>query len=174
MCKTLSAVLAILALGIVAMPAAFAQPLGEPLETRLVASKVVVAEGRESLVEAANAKPGDVIEYTATYRNAGKDPIKGLQATLPIPSQTEFIPGTARPARAMASLDGRTFAQLPLKRTVTRDGKPVEEPVPYREYRAIRWSAGDLGGGKAASFTARVRVMDDRAPNEPGGPGGGR
>lgn len=172
--KSPCAVLAVLALGIFALPAAFAQSPGQPLETRLVASKVVVVDGRESLVDAASARPGDVIEYTATYRNAGKEPIKGLQATLPIPSQTEFIPGSARPARAMASLDALAFADLPLKRTVTRDGKPVEEPVPYREYRTLRWSAGELGGGKSASFTARVRVIDDRLPNEPGGPGGGR
>lgn len=172
--KSLCAVLAVLALDIVALPAAFAQSPGQPLETRLVASKVVVVEGRESLVEATSARPGDVIEYTATYRNAGKDPIKGLQATLPIPSQTEFIPGTARPARAMASLDGLTYAPVPLRRAAMRDGKPVEEPVPYREYRALRWSAGELGGGETASFTARVRVLDDRVPNEPGGPGGGR
>jgi hypothetical protein len=43
----------------------------------------------------------------------------------------------------MASLDGSAFAAVPLKRTVTRGGKPVEEQVPYREYRAIRWLAGE-------------------------------
>jgi len=172
--NSMGAVLTTLALVAVAGPGAYAQSPGQPLETRLVASKVVVVEGRETLVEATSAKPGDVIEYTATYRNAGKDPVKGLVATLPIPSQTEFIPRTARPARAMASADAITYADIPLMRTVTRDGKPVEEPVPYREYRAIRWSAGELGGGKTASFTARVRVLDDRVPNEPGGPGGGR
>lgn len=174
MWRTLSAVLAMLALGTGAVPAASAQSPEEPLETRLVASKVVVVDGRESLVEAASARPGDVIEYTASYRNTGKDPIKGLKATLPIPTHTEFIPGTARPARASASADGLAFAPMPLKRTVFRDGKPAEEAVPYREYRAIRWSAAELGGGKTASFTARVRVLDDRGPTEPGGPGGGR
>lgn len=147
---------------------------GEPLESRLVASKVVVTEGRESLVDAANAKPGDVIEYTATYRNPGKEAIRGLQATIPIPSQTEFIPGTARPAQALASLDGRAFAGMPLKRTVVRAGQQVEEQVPYGEYRALRWLAGELPGGKTVSFTARVRVLDDRAANDPGGKAGGR
>ncbi len=100
--------------------------------------------------------------------------IKGLQATLPIPSQTEFIAGTARPARAKASLDGLAFADMPLKRTVTRDGKPVEET------RALPGIPGPSLVGRRArrredgSFTARVRVLDDRVSNEPGGPGGGR
>ncbi len=167
------AVVAAMAL-FMAATASLAQAPGEPLESRLVASKVVVTEGRESLVDAANAKPGDVIEYTATYRNRGKDAIRGLQATIPVPSQTEFIPGTALPAQALASLDGRAFAGMPLKRMVVRAGQQVEELVPYGEYRALRWLAGELPGGKSVSFTARVRVLDDRAANDPGGKAGGR
>lgn len=153
--------------------AAFAQQ-AQPLQSRLEARKVLVAEGRESLVDAASARPGDVIEYAATYRNAGKSAITGLQATLPIPPETEFIPGSARPAPAKASLDGRAFADIPLKRTVQRDGRPVEEAVPWREYRALRWTAGELGAEKSATFTARVRVTDDRAPPEGAKPGGNR
>ena len=158
---------ALVALSLFAAPAAFAQKAGGPLQSRLVAHKVVVAEGRERLVEATAAKPGDLIEYVATYRNAGEDAITGLQANLPIPSQTEFVPGTARPAQAKASLDGRTFADIPLKRTVERDGRRIEEQVPYREYRALRWIVGELGGGKSADFAARVKVMDDGPPVEP-------
>jgi len=141
---------------------ALAQKGAEPLESTLVARKVVVAEGRESLADAADARPGDVIEYVATYRNTGKDAIRGLKATLPVPPQTEFIPGSSRPARARASLDGRAFAEMPLRRTVTRNGQAVEEPVPYREYRAVRWDAGDLVAGGSLSFTIRVRVIDER------------
>lgn len=174
MVKNLSAALAGLALALFAAPGALAQKAGDALESRLEARKVIVADGRESFVEAAAAKPGDVIEYVATYRNTGKGAISGLQATMPIPPQTEFIPGTARPAKARASLDGKAFADIPLKRQVMRDGKQVEEQVPFREYRYLRWFAGDLGGEKTAAFTARVRVIDDRRPEEPGGGGGGR
>jgi uncharacterized repeat protein (TIGR01451 family) len=171
--KSLGAAMAVLALAAMAVPAAWAQKPAEPLESRLVARKVVVADGKETLVEAANAKPGDVIEYVATYRNTGKDGLTGLQATMPIPPETEYIPGTARPAQAKASVDGRAFADIPLKRTVTRNGKQVEEQVPYREYRALRWLAGELGGGKSATFSARVKVADDRPPGEPGSKAGG-
>jgi uncharacterized repeat protein (TIGR01451 family) len=163
-----------LMLAVLAPAAAMAQKPAEPLESRLDARKVVLVDGRESLVDAAAVRPGDLIEYVATYRNTGKGAITGLQATVPIPPQTEFVPGSARPAQAQASVDGRNFAAIPLKRTVTRAGKQIEEQVPFREYRALRWFAGELVGGSTAAFTARVRVIDDRAPSEPGSKGGGK
>lgn len=172
--RILAAALAALAAACLAAPAAFAQKASTPLESRLVARKVVAADGRETFVDAGSARPGDVIEYVATYRNTGTKAITGLQATVPIPAQTEFLPGTARPARALASVDGRAFAAIPLKRTVVRDGRPVEEPVPYREYRALRWFVAELGGDKSEDFALRVRVIDDKAPGGPAQKGGGR
>lgn len=166
--KKLTAFMAVLGLGIVPAAAAWAQGPGESLQSRLVARKVVVAAGRESLVDAADARPGDVIDYAATYRNPGKQALKGLQATIPIPPETEFMAGTARPGKAQASLDGRVFADVPLKRTVTRDGRQVEVTVPYREYRYLRWRLGDLGGEQSVVVSARVRVLDDQPGGEPG------
>lgn len=166
--------LAVLAAAFTAAGPALAQKAGAPLETRLVARKVVKAEGGERLVEATDARPGDVIEYEATYRNTGSGAITGLLATIPVPPQTEYLPGTARPAGAKASLDGRDFADIPLKRTVQREGRRVEEQVPSREYRYLRWSAGVLAGGQTAAFSARVKVIDDRTPSEPGSKGGGK
>ena len=144
-----------------------------PLETRLAQQKVVrSADGKESTAAADTVRPGDVIEYTATYRNTGKQPLRKLEATLPIPPNTELLPGSARPANARASLDGRTFADMPLKRTVVRDGKQVQEDVPLREYRALRWYPDELGPDKTVAYTARVRVIDDRAAPH-GDPKGG-
>ncbi len=151
--------LAALAIAATASPWAAAQAGSGGLESQLVARRVVDGEGRESLLDAASARPGDVIEYVATYRNTGKAAIRGLKATLPIPAETELIPGSARPAPAQASLDGRAFSDLPLHRTVTRNGQPVREPVPPREYRALRWVAGELGGGNSLTFSLRVRVI---------------
>lgn len=150
----------------------FATPLAAqqagPVESRLEARKVVLAaDGKETLVAAEAAKPGDVIEYVATYRNTGKQAVRNLQATLPIPANTEFIPGSPRPASAKASVDARAFADLPLKRSVQRDGKTVEEPVPTREVRYLRWYPGELGADKSVTFTARVRVVDERAASPP-------
>ena len=67
-----------------------------------------------------------------------------------------------RPAKAQASLDGRAFADMPLRRKTTRNGQAIEESVPCREYRAIRWDAGDLAAGGSLPFTIRVRVIDER------------
>ena len=154
---------------------AYAQSPG-PLVTTLDARKVVTgADGKESFEAATVVKPGDVIEYVATYRNSGKQPLAKLEATLPIPANTEFIAASAKPATAQASLDGQKFLPMPLKRKVrAADGKETEQLVPTREYRYLRWYPDALGGEKALSFSARVRVIDDRPPSEPGTKGGGK
>jgi uncharacterized repeat protein (TIGR01451 family) len=153
---------------------ASAQPSG-PVETRLEASKVErAADGAERLVPAQTARPGDVIEYTATYRNAGTQGVHDLDATLPIPANTEFVAGSAKPAGATASLDGRAYAAMPLKRRVMRGGKPVEEDVPLREYRFLRWHVAQLGGGKSVSFDARVKVIEDEKSQDRGAPRAGQ
>ena len=156
-------------LGVVAAASACAMAQGrDVVETRLEARKVVRdAEGRESLAPADAVKPGETIEYVATYRNTGKQPVTGLAATLPIPANTELIAASARPANAQASLDGRAYSPTPLKRRVVRDGRSVEEDVPAREYRFLRWFPGELGGEKSLSFTARVRVLDAPPAPEP-------
>ena len=140
----------------------------DPVETRLEARKVVrAADGAETLASADAAKPGETLEYAATYRNTGKRAVTNLAATLPIPANTELIPGSARPANAQASVDGRTFAAPPLKRRVVRDGKTVEVEIPAREYRYLRWNAPELGGEQTLTYTARVKVVDAVAPPEP-------
>lgn len=148
--------------------AAFAQQPGNAVETKLEARKVVAAaDGKETTTAAGEARPGDVIEYAATYRNTTKQPVRNLQATLPIPHNTEYVPGSARPGEARASLDAQAYEPMPLRRKVQRDGKTVEEPVPPREYRSLRWSVPELGGEKTLTFTARVRVIDDRTTGPP-------
>ena len=137
----------------------------DPVETRLEARKVVrAADGGETLVSADAAKPGETLEYAATYRNTGKQAVTNLAATLPIPANTELIAGSARPANAQASVDGRTFAAPPLKRRVVREGKTVEVEIPTREYRYQRWNAGELAGEKSLTFTARVKVTEAAVP----------
>lgn len=150
--------MAILA-GIAALP--FASQADDVVRTTLVAHKVVVgADGRERLVAADAARPGDVIEYVVTSRNTGRDTVRNLAATLPIPSNTELIEGSARPANAKASLDAQRFDYMPLMRGVVRDGRTAVEPVPAREYRYLRWSAPELAAQRSLTFAARVRVLE--------------
>lgn len=132
-----------------------------PIEVNLESRRVVLAaDGKETFAPATTAKPGDVIEYVATYRNTAKSPVSGLEATVPIPPNTEFVSGSARPAAAKASVDSRTWGDMPLKRKVIRDGREVEEQVPLRDYRYLRWFPGQLGADKSMTFTARVRVVE--------------
>jgi len=150
--------------------AAAAQSSGA-VQTHLEARKVErAADGRERLAPAEAARPGDVIQYTATYRNNGTRAVRDLEATLPIPANTEYVAGSARPQGAKASVDAAGFAAMPLTRRVVRDGKEVEEPVPLREYRYLRWHAAELGAGASLEFTARVKVVDEGA----GAPGSGK
>lgn len=126
----------------------------------LKAFKVVVGkDGKESFAPADEAKPAEVLEYRAVYFNPSKTAVSNLGAKIPIPSGTEYLPGTAKPASAHASLDGVKYAPMPLMRKVKRaDGTEVEEKVPYREYRSLLWEFKELGGEKAATASARVRL----------------
>ena len=144
-----------------AVPAAAQGPAKPAVETHLEVRRIVrTADGRESAVQADSAKPGDTLEYVVTYRNDSAKAVRDFHATLPIPQATEYIAGSARPAAAMASLDARSFAAMPLRRRVLRDGRDVEEDVALREYRYLRWSAPELGAGKTLTYTARVRVIE--------------
>jgi hypothetical protein len=138
---------------------AFGQAPGD-VQVTLKAQKVLrAADGKEILSPAERAFPGEVIQYDAAYKNQGRGGVKHLQPTLPIPRGLEYLPESANPAPSQASLDGKNFAPIPLKRAVTLpDGQVKHEPVPYSEYRALRWELGDLDSGKTALVSARARI----------------
>jgi len=123
----------------------------------LAQSKVVTdAKGKEQLVAADSVKPGDVLEYTATYTNHTGKTVTGLMANLPIPEGLEYLPKTAKPGATLvkaATRDG-AFAAEPLMRIV--NGK--SEPVPYNEYRSLRWTLGQLPANGSTAVTARAKV----------------
>lgn len=137
----------------------FSQTKGD-LDIKLIAQKVVkTPDGKERFVSSDKAVPGDVIPYTATYKNTGKGVIRELEPNLPIPTGTEFIPDSAKPKPAMASIDGKKFEPVPIKRKVVIDGKEVEKEVPQTQYRALRWKVDMLEAGKDFKVEARVKVL---------------
>ncbi len=139
----------------------------EPVTNTLAVQRVVIESGGGERTEpAGTAKPGDLLQYVAAFHNNGEAVLHGLAATLPLPAGTEFVPGSQRPAEPQASLDGKTFQSLPLKRVVTRpDGTMGEELVPAREYRFLRWSAADVAPNGTLTVSARVVVAGaDRGP----------
>lgn len=138
-----------------------AEPEGVVVEMKH--QKVVKgADGKEKHESAGKAKPGDVIEYKAVYRNKGKREATSLLATIPIPLGTDYIPGSAKPEKILASLDGASFAPAPLKREVTLpSGAKEMRTVPVEEYRAIRWELNTLAPGKSATVSVRVRLSTE-------------
>jgi uncharacterized repeat protein (TIGR01451 family) len=129
------------------------------VKVEMKAEKVSTQQGKEVMLPAKQAAPGDIVQYTATYKNTDKTPATRVLATLPIPTATEYISGTAAPAGATASTDGAKFSPIPLKRMVKNSqGKMVEQEVPVSEYRALRWSLGDLAGGESRTVSARVKL----------------
>lgn len=115
------------------------------------------SKGAEQLVAAPTVVPGDVIEYRATYKNNSTKSIAGLVADLPIPEGLEYLPKSAKPGAALVKVATKNGDYLgePLMRKLP-DNKT--EPVPYNEYRALRWSLGQLPAGGVTAVTARARV----------------
>ena len=142
----------------------FALPLAaaadQDVAVSLEAHKITTdARGKEALAPGDQAKPGEVIEYRVRYTNQGATGVKQLAATLPIPAGVEYLPTSARPAVVLASLDGKTFAAVPLKRTVRlADGREVTREIPASEYRWLRWMIGGLAPKSSEIVRARVRV----------------
>jgi uncharacterized repeat protein (TIGR01451 family) len=142
----------------------------------LAAARVVVGEhGSEQLVTTEAVRPGDVVEYRATYTNQGDDTVRGLTATLPIPVDTNYLGLTATPGNVEASTDGVTFGAIPLMRKVKgADGKERFEPVPAAEYRVLRWQIGELAANASRSVAARVVVPAAASVARQALPAGGR
>lgn len=141
------------------------------IQVELTASRVSkLADGHEQLRPASEARPGELIEYHVRYRNTGASRAQRVEATLPIPRDTVYE-ATDRLPVPLASLDGRHFEPVPLRRVAVQpDGRKVLVTVPLSEYRYLRWPLGDLARDQGASVRARVRVQSN-APTGPAAAG---
>jgi uncharacterized repeat protein (TIGR01451 family) len=125
----------------------------------LTAQRVTVTDGHDAYLPADKARPGDVIEYRAVYRNDGRGTVRDMFATLPVPNGLEYLPKTAAPAVVLASTDGQSFSAVPLvRRERTADGREVVREVALSEYRALRWPIGTLAARESRTVRARMRV----------------
>ena len=146
----------LLAAGLILGQAAFAQAPAPAVTSKLVAQRIDAA-GKAVAAEA--GKPGDLVEYSAIYRNSGAKGVDKLVATIPVPAGTTFVAGSAAPARAQASTDGVRFGAVPLTRSVRQpDGSLRDEPVPLADYRFVRWELGTLAVGADATVKLRVQI----------------
>lgn len=160
------AALALLA-ACIAPPALAAQPAATGSASDLAVELAVyqvqrTPDGKETLTPAQQARPGDVLEYRAVYRNRGKKPVSGVRATLPIPAGNAVLAvDSLNPANPLASTDGSHFAPFPLMRwVVLPDGQREQRPVAAVEYRTLRWVLGEIPSGAQKMVSARVRVAN--------------
>jgi uncharacterized repeat protein (TIGR01451 family) len=151
-----------LRLGILSAALALALPaLAEEavVTSSMTANRVELVDGKTVLHPATEARPGDVLEYRATYVNHGGGAVDHLQATVPVPAGTTYLGDSALPNGAQASTDARSFAPLPLQHRVKgADGQWHQEAVPLADYRALRWDVGSLNPGKSAVVSLHVRI----------------
>ena len=131
---------------------------GKTVAVALTQYKVVkAADGKEQLLDASSVKPGDILEYRATYTNNTGKAVSGLVADLPIPEGLEYLPRSAKPGAALvkaATKDG-IYGAEPLLRKA--EGNKTES-VPYGDYRALRWTLGQLPASGVAAVSARAKV----------------
>jgi uncharacterized repeat protein (TIGR01451 family) len=124
----------------------------------LTQSKVVKnAQGKEQLVDASSVKPGDIVEYRAVYTNNTGKPVTGLVADLPIPEGLEYQPRSAKPGAGLvqAATKEAVFGAEPLVRKAAGN---KSEPVPYADYRSLRWTLGQLPANGSTAVSARAKV----------------
>ena len=137
-------------------PAGDAPKNAGPLSIALTVKKIVLQHGKERLVDAKNAVPGDVLEYRAEYKNTGATALSEVLVTLPLPDQTTFIMGSAYPdGVAVSKKSARdVFAPLPQK-IVSENNTVASSPDAYA---ALRWAIEKLASGQVSVFGMRVRV----------------
>ena len=121
------------------------------------------ASGADTFSAVSSVKPGDLIEYRATYNNHDKYPVKGMIATIPVPVGMEFVPQSTRPEKMAveASTKNGIFSPIPLMHPVKQaNGALKSEPIATADYRAIRWNLGQMPGGGTTTVIMRAQVSD--------------
>ena len=141
------------------IPRTAGAPAKELVEASLRQFIVVTgADGKEEFKEADSVRPGDILEYRVRYANRSGKGVSNFTATLPLPEQLEYLPKSATPGATLvqaATADSK-YAAEPLMRTAP--GKKPE-PVPYAEYRSLRWNLGQLPADAVTEVAARARVV---------------
>jgi len=147
---------------------AFAQdasPSEGPLSAKLVVQRVVLDEEskKETLVTAESASPGDVLQYTGTYKNVSDQPLAGLVVRGPIPSNTVFSEGglsISAKASLEVLIEGEPWQALPAYKTVRQlDGTEERVPAKPTDYKEVRWKVSEALDPQESLVTVyRVRV----------------
>jgi uncharacterized repeat protein (TIGR01451 family) len=157
--------------GAQAAPKALNQSLptkSDALSTQLTLKRVVQVDGADTLADASNVQPGDVLQYAMVFNNTSASTLRDVVASLPVPAGTQLlgaaVQGDAAWASVWASVDGKRFAPMPVMRKVQLPtGVWVEQQVPLAELRFVRWPARALAAGQRWQASLRVQVLAAQA-----------
>jgi len=137
------------------------------IDVKIKATLIKVINGKETMEPAVDVKPGDTIEYQAIYVNKSGHRINQIQAILPIPNGTEYVPKTAHPAYAEARVENGEFKSIPLKTEVRGgDGLTHTITVPEKNYRELRWRIDHIDPSKNNVVSMRVKVQKSEQTNK--------
>lgn len=125
--------------------------------------QVTNAKGEKELkrVEAKKALPGDVVIYTVTYANTGKEVAENIFVTNPVPEHMVYVEGSATGKNALVtySVDGgKTFAEPDKLKVRKADG--MERLAATPDYTHIRWTfkkSVQPGATGSVSFRAKLK-----------------
>jgi len=160
---------------VLVLVAGFVAVAASPLRLSLVSFKVVPIkqeDGKviERLLPAAEVKPGDVLEWVLEAENIGQAPLLDVALTIPIPPNTVYIPGSAKPLKLdekhviepLFSYDGVHFGKPPLKREIkVKEGDRIVTKivvVPPEDYTHVRWVVPRLDPGQKVKVSLRTKV----------------
>lgn len=121
------------------------------VKTQLISAKVIKNDkGIIEKVEATNAYPGDILEYTFIIDNQEEEIIKNLNPAIPVPSGTTLVPKTGKPSNYLVSINGRDYYPYPIE----VNGEPIE----LSNYKSIGWNVNELKPGEKAEFQMQVKL----------------
>lgn len=133
-----------------------------PLQGTMKIYKIVKIGEKYYQYDATNAKPGDILEYTITYKNVSQKTLKDIQITGPIPANTYFLKNRFKLEKSkelLASIDGgEQFAKPPLKKQIKRDGKLFWVEVSEKEWTHICCLVSQLVPNEIATMKYWVMV----------------
>ncbi len=137
----------------------------DPIHGAMQVFVVELKDERETLTEAKEVEPNQLVEYHLTYTNKSESNINGLTVVGPVPDGTTYVSNTANAdvnAALLVSIDGgKTYETEPVIRLETKEsGEVVEKVIPAEQYTHLKWQAQNAisADGGTQFYTYRVRV----------------
>lgn len=139
--------------------------LAQPIEALQTVEKVVVTVAEdgtetETLEPTEALKPGERLQYTLTFRNAGETALEALSPTMAVPPQVIIDEATISPSSeslVFSADGGDTYAPRDALTVIEND---APRPAEAEDVTNVRWvlrSALPAGSAGTVSYRATVR-----------------